>query len=186
MSNIKKKKKTYPIIMEFLPLIIFFIISREVDILVATMALMIAGIFNLIASYVYTKHFHMISIITCILAVVFGGLTLFFNNANFIKIKITVINLCFALGLCTTYVMKRNMLRITFGDRLYLKVQGWKILNILWIIFFVFLASLNEIVWRNYSTNTWVNFKVFIIPLLTLIFLLVQLPLINKYKKKTR
>ena len=180
----KKKQKKYPIIFEFLPLILFFILNKFFGIFFATGALIFTSIINFIGSYIYTRTLHPIAIITLILALIFGSLTLLFHEDSFIKIKITLMNLIFAGGLLSGYIFKRNFLRFIFRDQLSLTKVGWNVLNVIWIIFFIFLAVLNEIIWRNVSTNAWVNFKVFGILGLSMLFIIVQMPLLHKYSIK--
>ncbi|MFL1780830.1 Intracellular septation protein A [Candidatus Hepatincolaceae symbiont of Richtersius coronifer] len=182
ITNAKGKKK-YPIFLEILPLFLFFIINKFYGIFVATGVLIVFSLLNLIMAYVYTKVFHLIPLITTFLAVLFGGLTLILHNGDFIKIKITLMNLLFALILITGLVFKKNFLRLLLADGLSLKDKGWHILTISWSSFFMCLAIMNEIVWRHFSTDTWVNFKVFGILGLSIAFTLLQLPIVHKYKQ---
>lgn len=173
--------KKYPIILEILPLFIFFALTKYYDIFIATGFLILTSLFNFIVSYWYTKHTHVIPLITCLLAVVFGGLTLFFANDVFIKFKVSLMNFIFALCLIIGPLFNKNVLKLVFKDQASLTDKGWEKLNLVWIIFFIFLGTLNEIVWRNFSTNMWVNFKVFGIFGLTTLFLIAQIPFIKKH-----
>ncbi|MDR2008362.1 MAG: septation protein IspZ [Alphaproteobacteria bacterium] len=181
MNDVAKKEKKYPIILEIIPIILFFALSKYYDIFIATGSLMITSFANLVLGYIYTKSWHAISVITVSLALVFGSLTLILDNENFIKFKITIMNVIFASVLISGYFLKKNFLKTVFRSQVNLTDQGWNRLTIYWILFFLGLAALNEIVWRHVSTNLWVDFKVFGIIGLTFLFLLVQYPLIKKY-----
>ncbi|MCL2567800.1 MAG: septation protein IspZ [Alphaproteobacteria bacterium] len=180
-ENTTGKEKKYPIILEIIPIFLFFVLSKYYDIFVATGSLMITSFANLVAGYLYTKSFHAISVITVSLALIFGSLTLILDNENFIKFKITIMNVVFASVLISGYFFKKNFLKIVFKSQVNLTDHGWNRLTLYWIIFFFSLAALNEIIWRHVSTDLWVDFKVFGILGLTFLFVLIQYPLIKKY-----
>ena len=113
---------------------------------------------------------------------IFGGLSLYFNNDIFFKMKPTIINLLFASILFSGNFINKPLLKLLLGETLKLKDEGWNILTKRWISFFIFLAILNEIIWRTQSTDFWVNFKVFGMLPLTFIFTLTQLPVIKKFQ----
>ena len=113
----------------------------------------------------------------------FGGLTLYFNNPIFIYIKPTIINLIFGITLLSArFFFNKNLLRIFLNNAINLSQEGWDKLNTRWAIFFIFLALINEVIWRTQTEQFWVNFKVWGILPLTFIFTAFQLPLINKHK----
>ena len=113
---------------------------------------------------------------------IFGGLTIYFDNEVFFKMKPTIINLLFALILYGGMIVNKPLLKFLLGAAIKLEDEGWKILTQRWISFFIALAILNEIVWRTQSTDIWVNFKVFGILPITFIFTITQFPLIKKYQ----
>ena len=117
-----------------------------------------------------------------LIILIFGGLTIYFDNKIFFKMKPTIINLLFALILYGGVIVKKPLLKFLLGAAIKLEDEGWKILTQRWISFFIALAILNEIVWRTQSTNIWVNFKVFGILPITFIFTMTQFPLIKKYQ----
>ena len=117
-----------------------------------------------------------------IIILVFGGLTLYFNNDVFFKMKPTIINLLFAGILFAGNLMNKQLLKLLLGEALKLQDQGWYILTQRWIGFFIALAILNEIIWRTQSTDLWVNFKVFGILPLTFIFTITQYSVIKKFQ----
>ena len=116
------------------------------------------------------------------IVLIFGGLTIYFDNEVFIKMKPTIINLIFAIILYGGMLVKKPLLKILLGAALRLEEEGWRILTYRWIGFFIALAVLNEIVWRTQTTDIWVNFKVFGILPITFIFTMTQFPLIKKHQ----
>ena len=172
-------------IADFGPIIIFFTIylSNDNDLRLAIPPFIIATFIALGVIYFLEKKIAMVALIGGILIGLFGGLTLYFDNKVFFYMKPTIINLLFAGALFFgQYVTKKNLLKILFQNKLNLKSEGWKILNYYWIYFFIFVAILNEIVWRTQSELFWVNFKVWGLIPLTIVFTASTLPIINKYK----
>ena len=118
-----------------------------------------------------------------VIITLFGGLTLYFNNPIFIYMKPTIVNAIFASALIISKIFfNKNFLKFFLQTAFQLNEEGWDKLNFRWAYFFIFLAILNEIVWRTQPEGTWVNFKVWGILPITFIFTAFQLPLINKYK----
>ena len=113
---------------------------------------------------------------------IFGGLTIYFDNVIFIKMKPTIINIIFAIILYSGEIIKKPLLKILLGGTLKLEDEGWSILTTRWIGFFIALAILNEIIWRTQTEDFWVNFKVFGILPITFIFTMAQFPVIKKYQ----
>ena len=172
---------------DFGPLLIFFIIyfNNENDLKVAIPPFIIATLISLIVIYFLEKRIPMVPLTGGILITLFGGLTLYFDNKIFFYMKPTIINLLFALVLFFgKFFTKKPLLKIFFKNAFNLEDEGWKKLNYRWISFFIFVAVLNEIVWRTQSEVFWVNFKVWGLLPISFIFVASQLPLINKYKLK--
>ena len=172
---------------DFGPLLIFFIIyfNNENDLKVAIPPFIIATLISLIVIYFLEKRIPMVPLTGGILITLFGGLTLYFDNKIFFYMKPTIINLLFALVLFFgKFFTKKPLLKICFQNAFDLEDEGWKKLNYRWISFFIFVAVLNEIVWRTQSEVFWVNFKVWGLLPISFIFVASQLPLINKYKLK--
>jgi len=163
------------------PLALFFFANSQYGIFVATAAFMVAVLAALMVSYVLTRHFPIMTVVTAIIVVVFGGLTLFLHDATFIKVKPTIIYALFGAVLIGGLVFNKPLLGVVFDSLFHLTEQGWRKLTWRWAIFFLALAVLNEIVWRNTSTNVWVDFKVFGVLPLTLLFGALQMPLLKKY-----
>ena len=122
-------------------------------------------------------------IVTGSFIIFFGGLTLFFQDEGFIKMKPTIINVVFACLLLMGLRFNKLLLKMAMSSAFKLTDDIWRKLTIRWSIFFIFLALLNEIVWRTQTTDFWVSFKVFGIMPLSILFALLQLPLITKTSK---
>lgn len=163
------------------PLAVFFITNAKWGIFNATAAFMVAITLSLIATYLLVKKLSPMPVITAVFVLVFGGLTVWLHDATFIKIKPTLVNLIFFSLLMGGLFFKKLFLKLCFGEMYRLEDEGWKKLTIRWGFYFLFLALLNEIVWRNFSNDIWVNFKVFGIMPITIIFAISQLALVNKY-----
>jgi len=163
------------------PLALFFFANSRYGIFAATATFMAAVLAALIVSYVLTRHFPIMAIVTAIIVVVFGGLTLFLHDATFIKVKPTIIYALFGAVLLGGLVFNKPLLGVVLDSMFQLTEEGWRKLTLRWAIFFLALAVLNEIVWRNTSTDVWVDFKVFGVVPLTLLFGALQVPLLKKY-----
>jgi intracellular septation protein len=163
------------------PLALFFFANSRYGIFVATATFMIAVLAALAVSYILTRHFPIMTVVTAIIVVVFGGLTLFLHDATFIKVKPTIIYALFGAVLIGGLMFNKPLLGVVFDSMFNLTEEGWRKLTLRWAIFFLVLAVLNEIVWRNTSTNVWVDFKVFGVMPLTFLFGALQMPLLKKY-----
>ena len=181
-------KSLLKFITDFGPLLIFFTIyyRSENNLRVAIPPLIVATLIAVLVSYIVERKIPYLPLLGGIIISIFGGLTLYFNNPVFLYVKPTIINIIFALVL---YVGKtflnKNFLRILFNNAFQINETGWNKLNNRWIIFFIFLALVNELVWRAFAPEEeyiWVNFKVWGMLPLTFIFTALQLPLINKYR----
>ena len=150
----------------------------------AILPLIIATLIATGILYFLEKKIPKIPIIGAALVAVFGGLTLYFDDKIFFYMKPTIVNILFAAILFIgNFFLRKNLLKSLLETSIKLEDQGWEILNQRWTLFFIFLAILNELVWRTQSEDFWVKFKVFGIIPITLIFTMFQINLINKYKK---
>lgn len=163
------------------PLAVFFIANNRFDIFTATAAFMVAITVALVGNWILERRLPVMPLVTAGFVLVFGGLTLVLHDDLFIKLKPTIVNLLFATALFVGLYLKRPLLRYVFEAAFRLDDAGWRILTIRWAWFFVALAVLNEVVWRNFTTDTWVSFKTFGIMPITIVFTLSQLPLINRH-----
>jgi intracellular septation protein len=171
--------------LELGPLVIFFVINARVDIFAATAWFMGAMVISLVLSKLILKKIAVMPLVTGAVVLVFGGLTLWLQDDTFIKIKPTITNGLFAAVLLGGLVFKQSLLKYVFGDVYKLKPEGWSKLTMNWGLFFVVLAIINEILWRNFSTDFWVAFKVWGVMPLTIAFSISQLSLLNKYAPPT-
>jgi intracellular septation protein len=172
---------------DFGPLLIFFTVyfSNENDLKVAIPPFIIATLIAIIIVYLLEKRIPMVPLTGGILITLFGGLTLYFDNKIFFYMKPTIINLLFAGVLFFgKYFTKKPLLKIFFQTAMKLENEGWKKLNGRWIVFFILIAILNEIVWRTQTEAFWVNFKVWGLLPISFLFAASQISLINKYKLK--
>ena len=173
------------LIADFGPLLVFFIIyfNNENDLKVAIPPFIIATLIALAVIYFLERRVPMVPLTGGILITLFGGLTLYFDNKIFFYMKPTIINLLFAIILFFgKYFTEKPLLKIFFQSAMKLEDNGWKKLNERWILFFIFVAILNEIVWRTQTEAFWVNFKVWGLLPISFVFAASQFPLINKYK----
>jgi intracellular septation protein len=143
---------------------------------------MVATVIAVLFSYILEKKIPIMPTVGAGIVLLFGGLTIYFDNDVFFKMKPTIINVLFAVILYGGILINKPLLKYLLGAALKLEEAGWKILTQRWIGFFIALAVLNEIVWRTQSTDIWVNFKVFGILPITFIFTMTQFPLIKKYQ----
>ncbi len=167
----------------FAPLLVPFLPPdlAKSGIFAATAVFMVAVLVALLVSYVLIRRWPVMPIVSAVIVVVFGGLTLFLQDETFIKLKPTIIYLLFAAVLVGGLIMRKPLLAMVFDAMFHLTDEGWRKLTIRWAAFFFALAVLNEIVWRTQSTDTWVSFKVFGIVPLTFVFAAAQMPLMRRY-----
>ena len=172
-------------ITDFGPLLIFFTIYYKSgnNLSIAIPPLIISTLIAVAIMYFVEKKIPYVPLIGAIVISLFGGLTLYFDNPIFIYMKPTIVNIIFAgILIVSNIYFNKNFLKLFLQTAFQLNDEGWKILNFRWAYFFIFLAILNEIVWRTQPETTWVNFKVWGMLPITIIFTAMQLPLINKYK----
>jgi intracellular septation protein len=163
------------------PLLVFFVANAKFHLFVATGAFMVAIVAALIASYVVTRHVPLMALVTAIIVLVFGTLTLALHDETFIKVKPTIIYALFAGVLGGGLLFGRSFIAIMFDQMFNLTPAGWRMLTLRWALFFAGMAVLNEIVWRTQSTNFWVGFKAIGVTSLTALFAVAQMPLIKRY-----
>ena len=157
-----------------------FFVGKE-PIYFATAVFMVAIAVSLALSLALTRKLPVMPLVTAAVVLVFGGLTLYLQDDRFIKIKPTIVNLLFAAAIFVGLVLRRNFIRLVMASVMQLDEEGWRKMAIRWGWFFVALAALNEVVWRTFSTDTWVAFKVFGIMPLTVLFSVAQVPLISRH-----
>lgn len=183
-KNQKSKEGLTKILCEYLPLIIFFAVYKfsnsATPLIDATIYLIISTVIAIIITYILTKKIPFVTLFSGIILSIFGGLTIFSGDELFIKIKPTLINLTFAAILLFGYYTKRPLLKYLFSSSLIMSDRAWLILAFRFGCYFILLALLNEIIWRNFSTNFWVQFKLFGMTPISIIFMIFQMPFIIK------
>ena len=170
--------------LELGPLALFFLCYSKFGIFAATGVMMAGVLVTLGVSYWKLRRIPIMPLVTAALVLIFGGLTLYFKDSTFIKVKVTIINALFALALFFGLAFKKPMLQIMFDGALKLTDEGWRLLTWRWAWFFVALAVVNEIVWRTQPESYWALYKSFGALPLTVIFALAQAPLIMKHEAK--
>jgi len=163
------------------PLLVFFVANARFHLFVATAAFMVAIVVAMIASYVVTRHVPLMALVTGVVVLVFGTLTLVLHDETFIKVKPTIIYALFAAVLGGGLLLGRSFIALLFDQMFNLTPQGWRILTFRWALFFLAMAVLNEAIWRTQSTDVWVAFKAFGVIPLTMGFAIAQMPLVKRY-----
>ena len=170
--------------LELGPLVLFFAAYSKLGIFAATGVLMASVLVTLAASYAMLRRIPVMPLVTAVIVLIFGSLTLFFHDETLIKIKPTALYVLFAAALFAGLGLKKPLLKILFDGALHVTEEGWRQLTWRWAFFFLALAALNEIVWRTQTTDLWVKFKTFGFLPLTVLFALSQAPLIVRYESK--
>ncbi len=169
------------LVIELGPLVIFFIVNGRTDIFVATAVFVAATLIALSVSYALIRRLPIMPLVSGIVIVTFGGLTLALQDEIFIKLKPTIVNTLFGAILLGGLAFGRPLLGYVLDSVFKLDNAGWYKLTFRWGVFFFVLALINEIVWRSFSTDFWVSFKLFGFMPLTLLFALAQVPLIERH-----
>lgn len=176
------KSQFLKLAVEIGPLIIFFLVNARAGIYWGTGIFMAATLVSLVASRLIFGRVPVMPLVSGACVVVFGGLTLWLQDDQFIKIKPTIVNGLFAAALFGGLLAGHSLLKVVFGEVFRLNEDGWRKLTLRWACFFTLLALLNEVVWRTVSTDTWVSFKVFAIMPLTMVFALSQVGLLRAHE----
>jgi intracellular septation protein len=169
------------IVLDLGPLLVFFAANSRFGIFVATGAFMAAILIALGIAYGLTRHLPIMPLVTAVVVVVFGTLTLALHDEHFIKVKPTIIYVLFGSALLAGLAFGKSLLGVVFDAVFHLTEDGWRKLTLRWALFFLALAVLNEIVWRTQTTDVWVSFKVFGVVPLTFLFAALQYPLLTRY-----
>jgi intracellular septation protein len=192
----KKLNPWLKIALEMGPLVLFFLANARGEkmaaswpiiaqlggpIFFATAVFIAATLLALVISFALTRKLSLMPFVTAVIVVIFGGLTLWLHNDTFIKIKPTIIYCLFGGVLLGGLLFGRSLMGYVFDAVFKLDDAGWRKLTIRWGLFFFGLAILNEIVWRSFSTDTWVTFKAFGVVPLTFVFALTQMGLIQRH-----
>ncbi len=163
------------------PLLIFFAGNALAGIYAGTAAFMLATLISLIAARILYHKLPVMPLVSGVIVLVFGGLTLYLHDDTFIKLKPTIVYTLFAVLLAGGLLFKKPVLELLFGPVFNLTEEGWRKLTLRWTAFFIAMAVVNELVWRNFSTDAWVSFKAFGFLPLTFLFALAQVPLMQRH-----
>jgi intracellular septation protein len=178
------KHKLHPMLklaLDIGPLFVFFIVNQRFGIFAATGVFMATIIAALAVSWVLTQHIAIMPVVTAVVVLVFGTLTLVLHDETFIKLKPTIIYTLFGLTLFGGWLFDKPLLAIVFDAMFHLTEEGWHKLTLRWAAFFLVMAVVNEIVWRTQTTDFWVSFKLFGFIPLTFLFAAAQYRLLMRY-----
>lgn len=168
-------------LVELGPLVVFFLTNARAGIFWGTGLFIVATLISLVASRILFGRVPVMPLVSAVVVVIFGGLTLYLQDELFIKLKPTIVNSIFAAVLFGGLALGKSLLRYLFGDVFALTDEGWRKLTFRWACFFVFLALLNEVAWRFLTTDQWVSFKVFAIMPITMVFAIFQVGLLQRH-----
>jgi intracellular septation protein len=170
---------------DFFPLAIFFVVFKLSNIYMATAALMVASTIQIGYEYIRYKKVEAMHIVTLVLVIVFGGLTIYFHNDRFIQWKVSILNWLFAaVFLASQLFMKKPIIRLLMEKSVALPEKVWNRLSSVWVCYFILLGCLNIYVAYNFSLNAWVNFKLFGLMGCTIIFVVAQSAYLYKHIDK--
>ena len=186
MPEKKQLNPALKLVLDIGPLVLFFAANAKFGIYAATGAFMVAVLIALAVSYAMTRHVAIMPLVTAVIVLVFGGLTLVLHDDLFIKLKPTIIYLLFGGTLLVGLALGKPLLGLLFESVFNLTEEGWRKLTWRWSLFFLLLAVVNEIVWRTQTTDFWVSFKLFGVVPLTFLFGALQYPLLMKYSAEKK
>ena len=176
------RKQAIKLVVELGPLVVFFVANARLNIFYGTGMFMVATLLALLASRALLGRIPTMPLVSGFFVLVFGGLTLWLHDDQFIKLKPTIVNGLFSIILFAGLATGRTFLKVVFGDVFRLTEDGWRKLTARWGLFFLFLAALNEVIWRTSSTDFWVSFKVFGIMPITMAFAIAQVGLLKRHE----
>lgn len=186
MSETKQTPGWLRPVVEYGPIAAFLIAYSIADLFVATASIMVATALALAISFITERRIPMMPLITAGIIGVLGGLTLWLQDETFIKMKPTIIQVIIGTVLYSGLLTKRLFLKSLMGAAWHITDEGWRVLTVRFALFFFLMGALNEVVWRTQSTDLWVNFKVFGLMGLTIVFILTQLPLLKRFAIKVK
>jgi intracellular septation protein len=181
MTDKPKLSPLVKIALDLGPLVVFFAANARFGIFAATGVFMAAIVASLAVSYALTRHVAVMPVVSAVIVLVFGSLTLVLHDETFIKVKPTILYALFGLTLLAGYLLNKPLLAIVFDAMFHLTEEGWRKLTLRWAAFFIVMAVVNEIVWRTQTTQFWISFKLFGFTPLTFLFGALQYPLLMKY-----
>jgi len=184
MTDTPAKHKLNPMLklaLDLGPLVVFLVVNAKFGIFVGTAVFMATIVAALAVSYAMTRHVAIMPVVSAIVVLVFGTLTLVLHDETFIKLKPTIIYVLFGATLLGGYIFNKPLLAIVFDAMFHLTEEGWRKLTLRWAAFFLVMAVVNEIVWRTQTTEFWIGFKLFGFTPLTFVFAAAQYRLLMRY-----
>ena len=170
---------------DFGPLLLFFGTNYIYsDLILSVKVLVAATLVSLALSWYFDRQISLMAAVGCAALVFFAGLTLYFDNELFIKIKPTVVTLLFAALIAGGRLLGRNPLAAIIGKQINLTAQGWRAVSWLWVAMFMTSAIANEVAWRSLSTDDWITFKVFGLTGISFLFFAFSVPILQKHQRQ--
>ena len=176
------KKLILKLLIEFMPLGLFFLASTEYGFWESTAVLMVATVVSLALTWYLFRQLALMAIITAVTSIVAGGFTLIWSDPHYVQMKPTIVGFVFSAILAARLVLDKPLFKVLLGQNLHLTDEGWRVLTWLWLAYFVFISGLNEFIWRTYSWEFWAAFKAFGLMPMTVIYAWPQTYLLKKYQ----
>ncbi len=179
-----KKPQLHPglkLVLDIGPLVLYFAANAKFGIFAATAAFMVTVLVALGMSYYLIRRLPIMPVLSAVIVLVFGTLTLVLHDDTFIKLKPSIIYALFGFTLLGGYFFKKPLLEVVFDSVFHIDEAGWRQLTLRWAAFFLVMTVVNEVVWRTQTTDFWVSFKLFGFVPLTFLFALAQFPLLTKH-----
>ena len=181
----EQKNNGRRMLFDFGPLLLFFVTNYIYsDLMLSVKVLVVATLVSLAASWYLERRVSLLAAIGCAALVFFAGLTIYFDNEFFIKIKPTVVTLLFAVLIAGGRLIGRNPLEAIIGKQIDLTQKGWRAISWLWVSMFTTSALANELAWRTLSTDDWITFKVFGLTAISFLFFVLSVPILQKYQRR--
>jgi intracellular septation protein len=171
------------LLLEFAPLAIFFVVSKEFDIYVGSLILAIATLITMVIMWVSYRRIAMMALITAVTSIGAGSVTYFLTDPMYVMMKPTIVSLVFAVILGAGLLFGKPLLQPLLGEDLHITKRGWMIITWRWTAYFLFIAVLNEVLWRNFSQDFWLSFKVFGLLPMTVLYGILQIPLLARHRE---
>jgi intracellular septation protein len=168
--------------LEFCPLILFLIFTFTHDVFVGTAWLMGATVVAMAAVWYLYRRVALMALINAVTGLISGAMTLYFTDPTYVKMKPTIISGLYAAIMAVGLLTNRPLLKALLGEELHLQDKGWKVITSHCALYFVFIAILNEVIWRHFSTEFWAGFKVFGLIPLSIVFAVAMIPLARRYR----
>jgi intracellular septation protein len=186
----KKAESLLKFLTDFLPILLFFgaykFSNHPKPIIPATIFLVSSCIIALAIAYIFTRKIAKMPLISSIILGIFGSITIFSGNDVFIKMKPTILNLLFGMTLFVGHLFKKPLLDYLFDSAISMNKEAWLRFSLRWAYIFIFLAILYEVIWRNFSTDFWVQFKVFGMLPISIAFAIINMPFIIRETERMK